>query len=331
MATRSMRGCASATTPSKTVAWSRGNCGQGSRTGCSAATTVSTRARSGRTGGSRTRSSRRQPWMTRGRRCATCSRSTNKVSRNGTGGAQSCGRSGTGWCGTRASRSGTWGRRRISRRWGARLLMNRRWCGGMRPGPWGGLVAAWGRRAGENRLRRGSPWSRIRGCAKNSGSRSKESDMAELTLLERRRIEAGVLVPIIRAMQAEFGEARVNAVVAGTIRGIARSQGEAERERAQIATVQQLSDRMTNGVLGEGSLIVDVVEQSDTRFGFNVTRCKFKEMYDEMGAGDLGFLLSCNRDFAMFEGLAPDLEFTRTQTRIEGAGYCDFRYRVPAG
>ena len=155
--------------------------------------------------------------------------------------------------------------------------------------------------------------------------------MAELTLLERRRIEAGVLVPIIRAMQAEFGEARVNAVVAGTIRGIARSQGEAERERAQIATVQQLSDRMTNGVLGEGSLIVDVVEQSDTRFGFNVTRCKFKEMYDEMGAGDLGFLLSCNRDFAMFEGLAPDLEFTRTQTRIEGAGYCDFRYRVPAG
>ncbi|MBE0609625.1 MAG: L-2-amino-thiazoline-4-carboxylic acid hydrolase, partial [Dehalococcoidia bacterium] len=46
-------------------------------------------------------------------------------------------------------------------------------------------------------------------------------------------------------------------------------------------------------------------------------------------AGDLGFLLSCNRDFAMFEGLAPDMEFTRTQTRMEGADYCDFRYRVP--
>ncbi len=153
--------------------------------------------------------------------------------------------------------------------------------------------------------------------------------MAELTLLERRRIEAGVLVPIIRAMQAEFGEEQVNAVVAATIRGIARSQGEAERERAQIATVQQLSARMTNGVLREGSLIVDVVEQSDSRFGFNVTHCKFKEMYDEMGDGDLGFLLSCNRDFAMFEGLAPDMEFTRTQTRMEGADYCDFRYRVP--
>lgn len=149
-----------------------------------------------------------------------------------------------------------------------------------------------------------------------------------LTLLERRRIEAGVLVPIIRALQAEFGEEAVNRVVGETIKGIARAQGEAERERAEIDSVQALGDRMANGVLREGSLIVDVVEQDETRFGFNVTRCKFKEMYEEMGAGDLGFLLSCNRDFAMFEGLAPGLDFQRTQTRMEGAAYCDFRYRV---
>ena len=152
--------------------------------------------------------------------------------------------------------------------------------------------------------------------------------MADLPLLERRRIEAGVLVPIIRAMQAEFGEEAVNRVVGETIKGIARAQGEAERERAHIDSVEALSERMTHGVLREGSLIVDVIEQDDTRFGFNVTRCKFKEMYEEMGAGDLGFLLSCNRDFAMFEGLAPNLDFQRTQTRMEGAAYCDFRYRV---
>jgi predicted ArsR family transcriptional regulator len=152
--------------------------------------------------------------------------------------------------------------------------------------------------------------------------------LANLTLLERRRIEAGVLVPIIRAMQAEFGEDAVNRIVGETIKGIAREQGEAERERANIDSVEALGERMTNGVLREGSLIVDIVEQDDTRFGFNVTRCKFKEMYEEMGAGDLGFLLSCNRDFASFEGLAPDLDFQRTQTRMQGADYCDFRYRV---
>ena len=153
--------------------------------------------------------------------------------------------------------------------------------------------------------------------------------MAELTLLERSRLEAGVLVPVIRAMQAEFGEERVNEVVGRTIREIAREQGETTRVAGPIDSMEKLADRFQNGVLREGSLIVDVVENDEVRFGFNVTRCKFMEMYEEMGARDLGFLLSCNRDFAMFEGMAPELEFSRTQTRMQGASHCDFRYKAP--
>ena len=151
--------------------------------------------------------------------------------------------------------------------------------------------------------------------------------MTELPLLERRRIEAGVLVPIIRAMQAEFGEERVNEVVGRTIREIARAQGEAVRDRQKVETMADLAAVNARGPLGEGSLIVDVVEQNDERYGFNVTRCKFVEMYEEMGARDLGPLLSCGRDFAYFEGLAPGVAFDRTQTRMQGAEFCDFRYR----
>ena len=151
--------------------------------------------------------------------------------------------------------------------------------------------------------------------------------MADLTLLERRRLEADVLVPVIRAMQAEFGEERVNQVVGKAIREIARAQGEAVRAENNIDTMAALAERFQQGPLREGSLIVDVVENDEAHFGFNVTRCKFVEMYEEMGARDLGFLLSCNRDFAMFEGMAPDLDFERTQTRMQGASHCDFRYR----
>jgi len=150
--------------------------------------------------------------------------------------------------------------------------------------------------------------------------------MAELPLLDRRRIEAGVLVPIIRAMQAEFGEEKVNAVVGETIRKLAREQGEQARRGKNIDSMAALAEHFENGTLREGSLIVDIVENDDATFGFNVTRCKFMEMYEEMGARDLGFLLSCNRDFAMFEGMAPELAFGRTQTRMEGAPHCDFRY-----
>lgn len=150
--------------------------------------------------------------------------------------------------------------------------------------------------------------------------------MTELPLLERRRIEAGVLVPLIRAMQAEFGEARVNEVVSRTIRELARAQGEAMRERQQVQTMAELAAVSARGPLGEGSLTVDVVEQTDDRYSFNVTNCKFVEMYEEMGARDLGPLLSCGRDFAYFEGLAPGVAFDRTQTRMQGASFCDFRY-----
>jgi hypothetical protein len=148
-----------------------------------------------------------------------------------------------------------------------------------------------------------------------------------LSLLERRRIVAGVLVHFFRAMQAEVGEVRVNEIVGRAIRSIASAQGEAQRGAA-LLTIPEVAARFERGVLAEGSLLVDVVQRDDDGFGFEVTRCQFMEMYEEMGARDLGYLLSCNRDFALFEGLAPNLEFSRTQTRMEGATHCDFRYRV---
>jgi hypothetical protein len=41
----------------------------------------------------------------------------------------------------------------------------------------------------------------------------------------------------------------------------------------------------------------------------------------------LGPMLSCARDFALIEGFNPQIRLTRTQTLMEGAPFCDFRYR----
>ena len=59
----------------------------------------------------------------------------------------------------------------------------------------------------------------------------------------------------------------------------------------------------------------------------NVTRCRYSEMYRDLGLGDLGAVLSCNRDGAFCEGYDPRLELTRTQTIMSGASHCNFRYR----
>ncbi len=47
-----------------------------------------------------------------------------------------------------------------------------------------------------------------------------------------------------------------------------------------------------------------------------------------MGLGDIGHLLSCNRDGDFCIGYNPEIEMTRTQTIMKGASHCDFRYRM---
>jgi hypothetical protein len=43
---------------------------------------------------------------------------------------------------------------------------------------------------------------------------------------------------------------------------------------------------------------------------------------------EFGKILSCNRDGALIEGMNPEIRFTRTQTIMEGAPFCDFRYET---
>jgi hypothetical protein len=77
-----------------------------------------------------------------------------------------------------------------------------------------------------------------------------------------------------------------------------------------------------------GALELTVLRDDAEAFEFNVTRCQFAEMYHRLGLVDLGSLLSCRRDGEMIAGFNPAIRFTRTQTIMEGATHCDFRYRL---
>ena len=76
------------------------------------------------------------------------------------------------------------------------------------------------------------------------------------------------------------------------------------------------------------ALEIEVVEEGERAFAYNVTRCRYAEMYRDLGMPRLGPFLSCARDFALIEGFNPRIRLTRTQTLMEGAPFCDFRYRL---
>jgi hypothetical protein len=73
---------------------------------------------------------------------------------------------------------------------------------------------------------------------------------------------------------------------------------------------------------------IEVLRQTEDLYEWNVTRCGYADMYRELGMEDLGYHLSCARDFAMVEGFNPKMRLERTKTLMEGADCCDFRIRL---
>jgi len=148
-------------------------------------------------------------------------------------------------------------------------------------------------------------------------------------VLARREVEARILAPLIDALGERFGRDAVLEVVRETIVKIAREQG---CELAQTMGGNGSREFREAGKFWkkDNALEVDYLAQDEQVLDYNVTRCRYAEMYKALETPDLGYLLSCNRDFALLEGYNPGAVLRRTQTIMEGASYCDFRIAFPA-
>jgi hypothetical protein len=151
-----------------------------------------------------------------------------------------------------------------------------------------------------------------------------------LGVLTRREIEARILGPILEALGDEFGRQRVLEVTREVIIQIARQQGQQLAESRGGASLAHFAASLEDWKKDD-ALEIEVLEQSDTSYSFNVTRCRYAELYRSLGIPELGEILSCNRDYSLIEGFNPDIRLTRTQTIMSGAAFCDFRYCLTGG
>lgn len=147
----------------------------------------------------------------------------------------------------------------------------------------------------------------------------------DITLLQRREIEARIVGPLIRGFIDAMGREAALAVVREVISGLARQGGSDLAARLGDASLDAFARALDLWRAG-GALEIDLLEQSAERLSFNVTRCKYAELYRALGLADLGGSLSCMRDFALVEGFNPAIGLERTQTLMEGAPFCDFRF-----
>ena len=148
---------------------------------------------------------------------------------------------------------------------------------------------------------------------------------AKIGVLTRREVEARILAPMLDAMGEAFGRERVIRVMRDTIIRIAKKQGTELAGFMGGVTLQHFAESLKSWTK-DNALEIDVIEQTAEVFSFNVTRCRYAELYEKLGIRELGTALSCARDYALIEGFNPDVSLTRTQTIMEGASHCDFRY-----
>ncbi|MBX2818767.1 MAG: L-2-amino-thiazoline-4-carboxylic acid hydrolase [Rhodothermaceae bacterium] len=150
----------------------------------------------------------------------------------------------------------------------------------------------------------------------------------KIGVLTRREVEARILAPIIDALGEEFGRDEVISIVKNVIIHLASQQGSELAETMGGTDADAFMNSLAYWTRDD-ALQLDVIENNETSLHFNVTRCRYAELYKALGIPELGAVFSCNRDFALIEGFNPDATLKRTQTIMQGASHCDFRYTFP--
>jgi len=152
----------------------------------------------------------------------------------------------------------------------------------------------------------------------------------QISLLQRVKIQAQVLVPVVRALRKELGAERANRIVADALRGWARElYGQIGREMQ--GRPAEKFDAMLQAWMPKIGEDVDfeTLAQTPEHWDFNITGCRYADFFRELGEPELGALLLCEEDLHVTELIgSPEVKLERTQTIMKGAKYCDFRWSM---
>jgi hypothetical protein len=150
----------------------------------------------------------------------------------------------------------------------------------------------------------------------------------EISLLDKTRIQAQVLVPVLRALRTEFGKDKADAIVKQALRDWSRELFAAIGKaiegstRRKWATVQSAWNEVS-----AREVEFETLRHDKEALEIDVTRCRFAEFFRALGEPELGALLVCEPDFDVAAVGGGDVSLDRAQTIMKGAPSCTFRYR----
>jgi hypothetical protein len=150
---------------------------------------------------------------------------------------------------------------------------------------------------------------------------------SEVSFLDKAKIQAQVLVPVMRALREEMGKEKADALVKQALGGWSKQMfadigKDIEGGRRRWSKMQGA----LNDISLPGVETTEAVKDAAT-LEFDVTRCRYAEFFRELNEPELGALLMCSTDFDIAATSDGAVTLTREQTIMQGAPSCTFRYR----
>jgi len=152
----------------------------------------------------------------------------------------------------------------------------------------------------------------------------------KISMLELVKIQAKVLVPVLRALRKELGDERANQIVAEALRGWSRELYGKIGQELTGRPAEKFDAILQTWMPKIGTDVdMDVVRQTPEHWDFNITGCRYADFFRQLGEPELGALLLCEQDVHVTDLVGrPEVKLERTQTIMKGAKYCDFRWSM---
>jgi hypothetical protein len=152
---------------------------------------------------------------------------------------------------------------------------------------------------------------------------------ADISVMDRAKIQAQVLLPLVRALREEIGEEHTNEILLGALDEAVRERIQAEAQQLEGTPLEKFEAMMRrSGAANAPQLEMEMLEATPETLRFNVHSCKYAEFFTALGEPELGAMLLCAGDFPMAAVGGPGVQFTRSRTLMQGETHCDFCYRI---
>jgi hypothetical protein len=148
----------------------------------------------------------------------------------------------------------------------------------------------------------------------------------EINHLRRREIQAPIAACLIRGFAAVMGQDKALEAATAAVQADAVKAGKMMAGKYGGNAIKELSRIVREVWAEDDAMSIRVLEETEQNFSFDVTRCRYAEFYEKAKMKELGFCLSCCRDEPFAKGFNPRMKLVRTQTIMQDASFCDFRF-----